>query len=230
MRILSCVYGIKKEEKLDKRLSLNCFLSNPVTVLDLDNFIYFMIKKSIYIKNMVCSRCITAVEQILTKLDIPYAEVKLGEAIVETTELDYPKLEKELKSIGFELIQDKNKILTEQIKTLIIDYIHHSKDDYLQVNFSDFLSEKTKYDYPQISNIFSKVENITIEKFIIRQKIERVKELITYNDLNFTEIAYRLNYSSSAYLAKQFKNITGFTLSQYKKQNKNDRASLDKLR
>ncbi len=189
-----------------------------------------MILKSIYIKNMVCPRCITAVEQTLTKLNIPFVEVKLGEAVTKNTNINYAELNQELKSIGFELVKDNNIILTEQIKALIIDYIHHSEDEYLEINFSDFLSEKLKYGYPQISTIFSKIENTTIEKFIIRQKIERVKELITYGELNFSEIAHKLNYSSSAYLSKQFKDITGLTLSQYKAQNKNNRKFLDEIK
>ena len=187
-----------------------------------------MIRKSINIKNMVCPRCVTAVEQTLQKLKIPFLEVKLGEAIVTTDNIDYSTLDKELRAIGFEIIHDKNKKIVEQIKTLIVDLIHHNKGESLKINFSEYLSKKIEYDYSYISNIFSKEENTTIEKFIIIQKIERVKELIAYNELNFSEIAFNLNYSSASHLAKQFKKVTGFTLSEYKKPNEEERKLIDK--
>jgi len=177
-----------------------------------------MIRKSIYIKNMVCPRCVTAVEQTLQKLKIPFLEVKLGEAIVTTDNIDYSTLDKELRAIGFEIIHDKNKKIVEQIKTLIVELIHHNKRESIEINFSEYLSKKIGYDYSYISNIFSIEENTTIEKFIIIQKIERVKELIAYNELNFSEIAFNLNYSSASHLAKQFKKVTGQTLSEYKEK------------
>jgi len=188
-----------------------------------------MIKNSIYIKNMVCPRCITAVEQTLSKLKIPYSEVKLGKVIVESSHIDYIELNNELKAIGFEIIQDKNQIIAEQIKTLIIDFIHHNKAEELKINFSEYLNKKTQYDYSYLSNVFSETENTTIEKFIILQKIERVKELINYNELNFSEIAFNLNYSSASHLSKQFKKITGFTLSDYKKTKPEERNAIDNL-
>jgi AraC-like DNA-binding protein len=190
-----------------------------------------MIRKSINIKNMVCPRCITAVEQTLKKLNIEYIEVKLGEAIIMANDnIDYNLLDKELNKIGFELIMDNNVQIVEQIKSIIIKYIHHNKEnELLNVNFSDIITQKIGKDYSYISKIFSENENITIEKYIISQKIERVKELISYNELNFSEIAFLLHYSSPAHLSKQFKNITGLTLSQYKKQDKKHRKTLDKL-
>ncbi len=178
---------------------------------------------------MVCPRCITAVEQTLSKLKIPYTKVKLGEAIIETDTIDYTTLDKELRKIGFEIIQNKNQKIVEQIKTLIVDLIHHNKDESLEINLSEYLRKKTGYDYSYISNIFSKEENTTIEKFIIIQKIERVKELIDYNELNFSEIAFNLNYSSAAYLSKQFKDITNMTLSEFKKLKNKNRNPLDKI-
>jgi len=178
---------------------------------------------------MVCPRCITAVEQILSKLKITYIEVKLGQAIVTTDNVDYSTLDKELRAIGFEIVQNKNQKIVEQIKSLIVELIHQNKNERLEINFSEYLSKKTGYDYSYISNIFSKEENITIEKFIILQKIEKVKELISYNELNFSEIAFILNYSSSAHLSKQFKDITGLTLSEYKKQETKQRNTLDKI-
>ena len=178
---------------------------------------------------MVCPRCITAVEQTLSKLKIPYIEVTLGEAIVTTDNIDYSILDKELREIGFEIIQNKNQKLVEQIKTLIIDLIHHNKENNLKINISEYLSQNIGYDYAYISNMFSKEENTTIEKFIILQKIERVKELVSYNELNFSEIAFNLNYSSASHLSKQFKKITGFTLSEYKKSELERRNTIDNL-
>jgi len=188
-----------------------------------------MIRKSINIKNMVCPRCITAVEQTLSKLKITYIEVKLGKAIVTTDNIDYSTLDTELRKIGFEIIQNKNQKIVEQIKTLIVDLIHHNKGDDLKINFSEYLSKKTEYDYSYLSNVFSETENATIEKYIILQKIERVKELINYNELNFSEIAFNLNYSSASHLSKQFKKITGFTLSDYKKAKAEERNTIDNL-
>lgn len=178
---------------------------------------------------MVCPRCITAVEQTLSKLKIPYTKVKLGEAIVTTNNVDCYTLNKELKEIGFEVIQSKNQKLVEKIKTLIVDLIHHNNDDNLKINFSEYLSKNIGYDYSYISNVFSKEENTTIEKYIILQKMERVKELIDYNEMNFSEIAYSLNYSSSSYLANQFKKVTGLTLSEYKKSKLEKRNVIDNL-
>ena len=178
---------------------------------------------------MVCPRCITAVEQTLSKLKITYSEVKLGKAVVETEYIDYNTLDTELRKIGFEIIQNKNQKIVEQIKSLILDLIHHNKGEGIEINFSEYLNKKIGYDYSYISNIFSKEENTTIEKFIILQKIERVKELIDYNELNFTEIAFNLNYSSASHLSKQFKKITGFTLSDYKKTKPKERNTIDNL-
>jgi len=177
---------------------------------------------------MVCPRCITAMEQTLNKLKIPYSEVKLGQAVVTIDNIDYITLDKELRAIGFEIIQNKNQKLVEQIKTFIVELIHHNKDG-IEINISEYLSKKTGYDYSYISNIFSKEENTTLEKFIIIQKIEKVKELIEYNELNFSEIAYNLNYSSPSHLAKQFKKITGLTLSEYKKTQTDGRNTIDNL-
>ena len=179
---------------------------------------------------MVCQRCISAVEETLTKLNISYTEVKLGEARVNSSNIDFARLNKELETIGFEIIQDKSVQTVERAKALIIDYIHHSKEENLKMNFSDYLAEEIGKDYSYVSKKFSEIENLTIEKFIILQKIERVKELISYNDLNFSEIAFQLNYSSVAHLSKQFKQTTGITLSSYKKEKEKDRSTLDKLK
>jgi len=188
-----------------------------------------MSKKTINIKNMVCPRCVAAVKDTLTKVDIKFYSVSLGEAVVEEQNLNYDLLDKELKKIGFELINDNNKKITEQVKSVIIEHIHLNNYEVLSINFSSVISEKLEKDYSYISKIFSDTEQITIEKFIILQKIEKVKELISYDELSFSEISYLLNYSSPAHLSKQFKDITGFTLSQYKKQTNKQRKTLDNL-
>jgi AraC-like DNA-binding protein len=190
-----------------------------------------MIKKSIYIKNMVCPRCITAVENTLKKLDIPFDEVSLGQAVIykSINDIDISKLDKELKIIGFELIHDKSQVIVETVKTLIVDYIHHNDGEELKINFSDFLSEKIGKNYSTISHLFSDSEKVTIEKYIILQKIEKVKELIGYEELNFSQIAYKANYSSVAHLSKQFKQVSGLTLTNYKKLINKNRTTIDNI-
>jgi len=190
-----------------------------------------MSKSVLHIKNMVCPRCISAVENTFTKLNIPFAKVELGKAEVNINEenIDFITLDKELKEIGFELIYTNSDKIIEQIKNLVIEFIYNYEDKEIKVNFSDYLSENLKYDYSHISKIFSDREGLTIEKYIILQKIERVKELISYNQLNFSEIAFKLNYSSPAHLSKQFKEVTGQTLSQYKNSKNKQRSTLDKV-
>ncbi len=180
---------------------------------------------------MVCDRCIMAVKQTLDKLDLSWSCVELGRAKVDVVEeeIDFELLDKELRSIGFAVIQDKNQILIEKVKNLIVEYIHHNEGQQLKINFSDYLADAIGKDYSYISTVFSKYEQYTIEKFIILQKIERVKELVSYGELNFSEIAFKVNYSSVAHLSRQFKSITGITLSQYKASQLKERKRLDKM-
>ena len=178
---------------------------------------------------MVCPRCVMAVEQTLSKLNIPYTEVVLGMATVDAENIDLDKLDEELKAIGFELIRDEKKVLVEQIKTLIINLVHHSDNQELKENLSDYISSELNKEYSFLSKLFSDNEGVSIEKYYILQKIERVKELITYGELTFSEIAYQLNYSSPAHLSKQFKDITGKTLSEYKNAKKQNRQTLDRI-
>ena len=188
-----------------------------------------MTKTTLHIKNMVCPRCVAAVEETLKKMDIPFTVVTLGKVDIELENIDYSAFDIELKSIGFELINNKNSKIVEEVKSIIIEFIHRNDNEILNTNFSDIIAKKIGKDYTYISKTFSEKENTTIEKYIILQKIEKVKELISYNELSFAEIAYRLNYSSSAYLSKQFKDITGFTLTEYKKQENKQRNTLDKV-
>ncbi len=178
---------------------------------------------------MVCDRCIMAVEQSLSEMQIPFSEVQLGVAKVETEDIDCDELNNKLKKIGFELIRDTNNILVEQIKTLIINFIHYNDGENLKINFSVYISRKTGYDYTYLSKLFSEKESLTIEKYIILQKIEKVKELISYGEHNFSEIAYLLNYSSVSHLSRQFKKVEGRTLSDYKKAHQKSRKTLDKM-
>ncbi len=129
---------------------------------------------------------------------------------------------------GLELMDDKKSMLIEKIKNVIIESIHYS-DEQLQINFSNYLSEKLNYDYTYLANLFSEVEGTTIEHFIIGHKIERVKELIVYDELSLTEIAWKLHYSSIAHLSNQFKKITGLTPSYFKQLRQKRRTSLDNL-
>jgi len=180
---------------------------------------------------MVCPRCITAVEKTLTDLKIPFSQVVLGQATINIDKalINLDLLDEELKKIGFELIRDKNQQLVAEVKALIVSYIHHSGEMDMKINFSDYISEKTGRDYSYISAVFSELQKITIEKYIIAQKIERVKELLSYNELTLSEIAYQLNYSSVQHLSNQFKKTTGKSPSQYKKQDVLGRKTLDKV-
>ncbi len=177
---------------------------------------------------MVCDRCIAAVKKTLAAHQIPVQHIILGQVQIKPVDIDWEQLDIDLKKIGFSVIRDKNQILTERVKALLIEYIHYMNEP-VKVNISDYLSRSLKMDYIVISKIFSNTAKITIEKFIIIQKIEKVKEFIEYGKLNFSEIAFRLHYSSVSHLSKQFKKITGLTLSEYRKQQNNERQPLDKL-
>ena len=174
---------------------------------------------------MVSNRCKMVVKEELKNLDLHFIIVDLGEVeIMEDLSIqDREILKEKLLLSGLELMDDKRAILIERIKNVIIQMVHHS-DEPIKINFSDFLSEKLKHDYTYLSNLFSEVQGTTIEQFIISHKIERIKELIIYGELNITEIAWKLNYSSVAHLSNQFKKITGLTPSHFK-QLKNKRRS-----
>ncbi len=171
----------------------------------------------LYVKYMVSIRCKMVVKDELEKLGLHPIVVELGEVeVLETiSQKQRDELGTALKRYGFELMDDKKAILIEKIKQVIIETIHYT-DEALRVNFSDHLSEKLQYDYTYLANLFSEVEGTTIEHFIIKHKIERVKELLIYDELSLTEISYKLHYSSVAALSNQFKKITGLTPSFFK--------------
>ena len=170
------------------------------------------------------------VKDELTKLGLHYTLVELGEAdIVETLSPEQRDQFKDaLVRSGLELMDDKKSVLIQKIKNVIVELIHYT-DEPLTVNFSVFLSEKLDYDYTYLANLFSEVQGITIEKFIITHKIERVKELLVYNELNLTEIAYLMHYSSVAHLSAQFKKVTGLTPSHFKQLKEKRRSMLEDL-
>ncbi len=189
-----------------------------------------MSQNTIYIKNMVCNRCIMVVEDKLRELGIAPISVRLGEVVLadELTDKKKDELKNVLQPIGFELIDNKRIRLIEQVKGLIIELVHRNNID-LKENLSDYISDKIHHDYTYISNLFSEIENITIEKYFIAQKIERVKELFVYDELNLNEIADILNYSSAAHLSTQFKKVTGLTPSYFKQIKEKKRKPLDKV-
>ena len=184
----------------------------------------------LYIKNMVCNRCIMVVEDVMKKLGIEYKDIQLGEIILdrEITKDDRLKVKEALVPLGFELIEDKNSRIIEQIKAIIINIIQN-KNSELSENLSDLLSDKLNHDYSFLSNLFSEVEGTTIEKYFIAQRIEKVKELLIYDELTLTEIAFKLNYSSVSYLSNQFKKVTGLTPGHFKKIKEAKRKPLDKV-
>jgi len=166
---------------------------------------------------MVSNRCKMAVKEELKKLGLHFILVDLGEVeIMENISMEQrEQLKIALLSSGFELMDDKRAILIEKIKNAVIEMVHYS-DEIIKINFSDFLSERLKYDYTYLANLFSEVQGTTIEQFIISHKIERIKELIIYDELNITEIAWKMNYSSVAHLSNQFKKVTGLSPSHFK--------------
>src|SRR5688572_12157520 len=166
---------------------------------------------------MVCIRCKMVVKDELTKLGLHYTGVELGEVeiVEDITAPQQEQFKAALLRSGLELMDDKKSVLIQRIKNVIIELIHYSEEP-LRINFSEYLSQKLTHDYTYLSNLFSEVQGTTIEKFIIAHKIERVKELLVYNELNLTEIAYLMHYSSVAHLSAQFKKVTGLTPSHFK--------------
>ena len=167
---------------------------------------------------MVSLRCKMMVKEELLKLGLHYIIVDLGtvEILEDITETQRQQLKKSLLRSGLELLEDNRSILIERIKNVITEMVHYS-DEMPKVNYSDYISEKLNHDYTYLSNLFSEVKGITIQQYIINHKIERVKELLLYDELNLTEISYKLNYSSVSHLSNQFKKVTGLTPSFFKK-------------
>ncbi|MGO1520096.1 MAG: helix-turn-helix domain-containing protein [Sphingobacterium sp.] len=185
----------------------------------------------IFVKNMVCNRCIMVVQDELEKLGLAVEQVTLGEVHFnqEIAAQDKERIHDQLYPLGFEIIDDKKSRTIEKIKNLIIEQVHHQEDE-RRSNLSDYLSDKLNQDYSHISNLFSEIEGTTIEKYYIAQKIEKVKELLVYDELSLSEIASRLNYSSVSYLSNQFKKVTGLSPSHFKKVGEEKRKPLDEVK
>jgi AraC-like DNA-binding protein len=179
---------------------------------------------------MVSNRCKMAVKEELRKLGLHFVVVDLGEVDVmeDLTAEQLAQLSAGLLSTGLELMDDKRAILIEKIQNVITEMIHNA-DDMPKMNYSDYISEKLNYDYTYLSNIFSEVKGITIQQFIIVHKIERVKEYLIYDELNLTEISYKLHYSSVAHLSNQFKKVTGLSPSQYKQLKDKKRSPIEDI-
>lgn len=182
------------------------------------------------IKNMVCPRCVNVVRAIFEKSDISILSIKLGEVQIQ------PSLKKEqiadlklaLAAAGFELLDGKRTQLINEIKSILIQEIHYANEP-ASINYSSLLTEKLPYDYAYLSRLFSAVEGRTIEKYILNQKIEKVKELLTYGELSLSKIAFQMNYSSAAYLSTQFKKVTGMSPTAFKKLQNQERQFLDQV-
>lgn len=179
---------------------------------------------------MVSLRCKMVVGQELQKLGLQYVKINLGtiEILEDISDSQREELRKNLEEYGLELLDDKRKIIIEKIKAIIIEMIHYS-EELPKMKYSEYISEKMGYDYTYLANIFSEVKGITIQQFIIVNKIERVKELLLYDELNLKEIAFKLHYSSVAHLSSQFKKVTGLTPSYFKKLKEQRFGNLEDL-
>lgn len=186
---------------------------------------------SIYIRNMVCNRCISSVEGIFRQVGIAPLVVDLGEVkVADSAMVNFAELDKLLTNSGFERIGDKKSLTLEQIRSAVIEAIHRQDHFEMNINWSAFLSEKLGQEYTQLSGLFSSVTGITLEQYIIRQKVEKVKEYLFYNELSVKEIAFKMGYSSVAHLSSQFKKVTGLTPTQFKEsRDKIGRQPLDQV-
>lgn len=189
--------------------------------------------KTLFIKNMVCLRCIRSVSHLLAEAGLAVQLIQLGrvELVDSPTAAQLAALRHALEKEGFELLNDRNKRLVMEVKNLIINEIHHIAAKKPEaMNFSDFLARETGHEYSQLSKLFSSVEGFTIETYIIAQKIERVKELLVYDELSFGEIAWQTGYSSTQHLSNQFRQVTGLTPTQFKAEHrKHGRKPLDEV-
>ncbi|MDZ7806054.1 MAG: helix-turn-helix domain-containing protein [Gracilimonas sp.] len=186
---------------------------------------------TLHIKNMVCDRCVMVIETALVALGLQVDHIQLGRAEV-TREGDKPtmhEIEKELERFNFGLIKDEESVLVERVKTTLIQWVESGELETDLTSLSDHLAKKLAKSYASISRAFSRKEEVTIEKYFIRLKIEKAKELVEYGNLSFSEVAYQLGYKNLQHLSRQFKQITGMSMSEYQKLQESDRKSLDKI-
>lgn len=188
-------------------------------------------KTKLFIKNMVCDRCILVVREQLDKCGIDYNNIQLGEVELTSpiTNEQLEALRPQLSQLGFELLDDKKSAIITRIKTAVIRLIHNNEIAELNKKLSVLLSEKLGMDYHYLSTLFSSTEGVTIEKYVILQRIEKAKELLIYDEMNLNEIADTLGYSSVQHLSQQFKKITGLTPTHFKKLKENRRKPLDQV-
>lgn len=185
----------------------------------------------IHIKNMVCDRCVMAVSELFHHLGLHPTSVHLGEVEIDESDMDDVKLKQldsELAKLGFERIDDRRSRIIEQIKQVVIETMRTDLSR-MNIKWSDLISERLHYEYTYLSALFSSVEGITLEQYIIRQKVERIKELIVYDELSLSEIAWQLGYSSTAHLSSQFKKVTGLPPSHFKRLGAERRTPIDKV-
>lgn len=189
-----------------------------------------MQEEKLYIKNMVCNRCIMVVRDELRRMGLEPLSVTLGEAVLPVAITDEQKaaISKTLESLGFELIDDKRMRVIEKVKNAVVELVHRDNCA-MKTNLSDYIAAKVNHDYGYVSSLFSEIENTTIEKYYIAQRIERVKELLVYDELSLNEIADMLNYSSAAHLSAQFKKVTGLTPSHFRGIKDKKRKPLDEV-
>ena len=185
----------------------------------------------LFIKYMLSNRCKMAVKDELKKLDLHFVFVDLGEVEImeQLSASQLEQLKTNLLLTGLELMDDRKGILIERIKTSIIELVHNSEDEMLKTTLSVYLSEKLKHEYTYLANLFSEIQGSTIEQFLIAHKVERIKELIIYDELNISEIAYKMNYSSVAHLSNQFKKVTGLSPSHFKQLKEKRRTPLEEV-
>ncbi len=218
---------------IPKQLLRDCILNNSkicinFVIYDFNSAVNLFFPLKIYIKNMVCIRCQMVVKAELEKLGLLYVYVRIGEAdiIGEIRPEQLEQLKIGLKKAGLLFMDNKKSVLVEKIKNAIIELVHYT-DDQIKVNLSDFLSAKLNYDYTYLANLFSEVKGTTIEKFYLTHKIEKVKELIVYDELSLSEIAFKMHYSSVAHLSNQFKKYTGLTPTHFKELKNKRRNTLE---
>ena len=187
---------------------------------------------TMYIKNMVCDRCLRTVKNIFESKGIPVSKITLGEVEIKDkiSEIQLTNIKSVLNTEGFEILDDKNAKIIERIKNIVIEQIHHGKYFDKKMNFSQLLENALLKEYSFLSNLFSVTEGITIEKYIILQKTERVKELMVYGEKSLSEIAFEMGYSSVAHLSSQFKKTTGLTPSNFRALTTYKRKGLDEIR